>query len=215
MRSDGELVAAWGQGDLAAARELVERYYRSVLRFFDLRVGTAAEDLTQRTFLSCVESRDRLRDAESFRPFLFAIARGLLFNHLRTRRVEDNVFETGDITTAPAQGPTASRIVSRHEEQVLLLRAIQALPADVQDLLVLFYWESFKVAELADTFEVGVSTITTRLARARQALRDAIGTLPAQPQSRASLLHDLDAWIGSVPALEIAAQLRPAVPTGR
>lgn len=204
MRSDGELVEAWGGGDMVAARELVDRYYRPVFRFFDMRVGAAAEDLTQRTFLSCVESRERLRTAESFRPFLFAIARSLLFNHLRSRTVESNVFETGDITTAQDPGPTASRIVSRHEEQVLLLRAMQALDPDVQNLLVLFYWENLKVAELAEIFEAPVSTITTRLSRARKALHDTVQILPAQAASRQSLLHDLEAWIQSVPALDIA-----------
>jgi RNA polymerase sigma factor (sigma-70 family) len=207
VRTDGELVEAWGLGDEAAARELVDRYYRSVFRFFDLRVGPIAEELTQRTFLACVESRSRLRQTESFRPFLFAIARGLLFNHLRTRTVEtalfDADFETGDLTSAADPGPTVSRIVARFEEQVLLLRALQALDPDVQMLLVLFYWEDFEVSELAAVFGVGVSTITTRLSRARKALRQSIASLPALPQHRDALLQRLEAWIQSVAALAI------------
>jgi RNA polymerase sigma-70 factor (ECF subfamily) len=209
MRSDGDLVEAWGQGDHAAARELVDRYYRSVFRFFDVRVGAAAEDLTQRTFLQCVEHRARLRSADAFRPFLFAVARSLLFNHLRSKKVEAGVFETGDIGSAVDPGPTASRIVAQCQEQVLLLRAMQALDPDVQALLVLFYWEGLKVAELGEVFGVGVSTITTRLARARKALQDMVAGLPAVPAHRDSLLRDLEAWIGSVSALEIGATRRP------
>lgn len=203
MRSDGELVEAWGRGDQGAAQELVDRYYRSVFRFFDLRVGRAAEDLTQRTFLACVESRARLRQAESFRPFLFAIARSNLLNHLRSRTVESSVFETGDITSAPDPGPTASRIVARHEEQVLLLRAIQTLDVDAQLLLVLFYWEGLKTGEIAPVIGIPVSTVTTRLSRVRKGLRDTIARLPAVAQHRDSLLQDLDGWMQSVPGLEI------------
>ena len=203
MRSDGELVEAWGRGDAAAAQELVDRYYRSVFRFFDLRVGPAAEDLTQRTFLGCVESRERLRQADSFRPFLFAIARSLLLNHLRSRTVEANVFETGDVTSAQDPGPTVSRLVARYEEQVLLLRAIQTLDVDTQLLLVLFYWEGLKAVEISPVLGAPVSTITTRLSRARTALRDTIAALPAVPAHRDSLLRDLDAWIQSVPALPL------------
>ena len=209
MRTDGELVEAWGRGDQAAARELVDRYYRPVFRFFDVRVGPAAEDLTQRTFLACVEHRARLRQADSFRPFLFAIARGLLLNHLRSKTVESNVFETGDITTAPDPGPTASRIVAQCQEQVLLLRAMQALDPDVQILLVLFYWEGLKVADLGGVFGVPVSTVTTRLSRARKALRDTVATLPAVPADRDSLLRDLEAWMGSVSTLDVGAPTRP------
>ncbi len=212
MRTDAELLRDWGAGDRAAATELVERYYRSVFRFFDLRVSSAAEDLTQRTFLSCVESRDRLRQPDSFRPFLFAIARGLLLNHLRTRTVEANVFETGDISAALDPGPTASRIVSQYEEQILLLRALQTLEPDTQLLITLFYWEGLKTSEISTVLGVGVSTLTTRLSRARKALQDAILTMPALPQHRDALMTDLDRWISSVSALEIAGLPRPRTP---
>jgi RNA polymerase sigma factor (sigma-70 family) len=205
MPSDAELLEAWAAGDRQAATTLVDRYYRSVFRFFDLRVGWLAEDLTQRTFLACVESRSRLRQAASFRPFLFAIARSLLLNHLRTRTVESNVFETGDISTAADPGPTASRIVARYEEQTLLLRAIQTLDPDAQILLVMFYWEGLTTTEISEVLGVVVSTITTRLSRIRKALHDTIVAMPAVESHRASLLHDLDAWIGSVSALDVSA----------
>lgn len=204
MSSDADLLDAWARGDQQAAAMLVDRYYHSVFRFFDLRVGSAADDLTQRTFLACVESRDRLRHADSFRPFLFSIARAQMFNHLRTRTVEANVFETGDISSALDPGPTASRIVARFEEQTLLLRAIQTLDVDTQALLVLYYWEGLKTAEIASVLGAVPSTITTRLARARKALQDSIAAMPALAAHRDALLADLDAWIGSVTQLDIA-----------
>ncbi len=203
MRSDAELTEAWAHGDHGAAQELVDRYYASVLRFFDLRLGAAAADLTQRTFLACVESRHRLRQTGSFRPFLFGIARRVLLNHLRSRTVESNVFETGDVTTALDPGPTASRIVARHEEQELLLRAIQMLEVDTQVLLALFYWEEMKTAEIASVLEVPVSTVTTRLSRTRKSLGDTISRLPAIERHRASLIRDLDRWLTSVRTLSI------------
>ncbi|MFO0637089.1 MAG: sigma-70 family RNA polymerase sigma factor [Nannocystaceae bacterium] len=202
-RSDAELLAAWGLGDRVAATELVDRYYRSVLRFFDLRVGGAAEDLTQRTFLACVEGRERLREAESFRPFLFGIARRLLLNHLRTRVVESNVFDDGDVSSATDPTPTASRIVAGFEQQTLLLRAMQVLDVEAQMLLVLFYWEGLKTSEISEVLGAPVSTVTTRLSRTRKALHDAIAALPAVPGSRDSLLADLDAWLGSVRGLAL------------
>lgn len=205
MSTDAQLLEAWEAGDRQAATELTRRYYHSVLRFFDLRVPAAAEDLTQRTFLACLESRSRLRSAESFRPFLFAIARRLLLNHLRTRTVEDNVFETGDVSTALDAGPTASRIVASYEQQTLLLRAIQALDVEAQMLLVLYYWEELRVAEIAEVVGALPSTLTTRLARTRKALQDAIAGLPAQDAHRSSLLQDLDAWLESMRGLQIAA----------
>lgn len=204
--SDAALLEAWERGDQQAAAQLVDRYYQGVLRFFDLRVGAQAEDLTQRTFLACVEARARLRQADSFRPFLFGIARRLLLNHIRSRTVEDNVFETGDISGALDPGPTASRIVATHEQQTLLLRAIQCLDVEAQMLLVLYYWEGLRTAEIGEVLGAPASTITTRLARTRKALHDTIAGLPAVAAHRDSLLGDLDAWLSSMRALDVGGR---------
>jgi RNA polymerase sigma-70 factor (ECF subfamily) len=201
--SDAALLEAWERGDQHAAAQLVDRYYHSVLRFFDLGVGAQAEDLTQRTFLACVESRARLRQADSFRPCLFGIARRLLLNHIRSRTVEDNVFETGDVSGAIDPGPTASRIVATYEQQTLLLRAIQCLDVEAQMLLVLYYWEGLRTAEIGEVLGAPASTITTRLARTRKALHDTIARLPAVAAHRESLLGDLDAWLSSMRALDV------------
>ena len=201
--TDDELLEAWRGGDEAAAETLMRRHFAAIYRFFRHKLPEEVEEATQRTFLGCVESRTRLQQSHSFRAFLFSIARNLLFNHLRSHAVESNLFETGDVGATPDLGPTASRIVARHEEQVLLLRAMQALETDTQLLLVLFYWEGLKAVEISVVIGAPVSTVTTRLSRARKALHDTILALPAVDAHRSSLLHDLDAWFQSLPALDI------------
>ena len=48
-------------------------------------LGEGTDDLVQRTFLVCVEGRDRLRDDASFRSWLFGIAHNLLRKHFDAR----------------------------------------------------------------------------------------------------------------------------------
>ena len=58
---DHELLRAWQTGDDRAGEQLFRRHYQLILRFFHNKAGTQAHDLVQRTFLACLEARDRIR----------------------------------------------------------------------------------------------------------------------------------------------------------
>ena len=194
---DFALLRAWRQGDEAAANELSTRHYASVLRFFEVKASNLAEDLTQRTFLACVEALDRVASTSSFRAYLFGIARNQLLMHLRkqTRRDELSRFDT---PATPSMKTSVSMLVARHEEQLLLVRALVELPTEHQMLLQLYYWDGLTTTEIAVVFGIPASTVAGRLSRARQLLGEQITALPAAPASRASLMADLERWTRSV-----------------
>jgi RNA polymerase sigma-70 factor (ECF subfamily) len=196
MCSDGDLLLRWIAGDAAAGDELSRRYYWSVHRFFELKAPYLAEDLTQQTFLACVQARDRYLQLGSFRAFLFGIARRQLLRHLRSRHTQERLMDFGD-HDAPGSGPTPSGLVAGHEEQRLLLRAISQLPIYLQMTLQLHYWEGLKSHEIGGALGIPTSTVTSRLALARAYIRKQVGTHPRQ-RARESLLSDLDGWAASL-----------------
>lgn len=83
MNDDVELLDAWKGGDRRAGAALFERHYPAVLRLFHNKAGEQGKDLIQRTFLRCLEARDRILPGSSFRSFLFGIARNVLLEHFR------------------------------------------------------------------------------------------------------------------------------------
>jgi RNA polymerase sigma factor (sigma-70 family) len=190
-----ELLYAWRGGDRRAGDELVRVYYPQVLGFFRLRVPEAADDLTQRTFLACTEGRDRV-EGSSFRGYVFGAARKLLYKHLESTQRDSRL--------AAFRGPqpqsllTPSRVVALRQEHWLLLRALERLPLEQQVLLALHYVHALLVREIADAMDVPVSTVTTRLARARQALKHEVDTLKAPSRVREALSADLEAWTRSL-----------------
>lgn len=192
--SDFDLLAAWRAGDAMAADALVRRHYGSVLRFFEMR-SRLAEDLTQRTFLACVEGRERFRGDASFRTYLFAIARRLLLRHLAEEGSADRL---SSFSGGPAAGTSVSVVVARKQEQRLLLAALASLPEDVQTLLVLHYWEGMRSREIGEIVEAPTSTVTTRLQRAREALRQRVERLGARQKAGEAVLSDLDGWTRSL-----------------
>jgi DNA-directed RNA polymerase specialized sigma24 family protein len=87
-----------------------------------------------------------------------------------------------------------SRIVGVRQEHWLLLRALDELSPDVQQLIALFYVEELRVREIAYVLGLSTTAVTTRLSRAREILRDKVASLPAPAKVQASVLSDLEAW---------------------
>ncbi len=88
MSTDADLLASWQAGDRQAGKQLFERYFRVINRFFRSKVGDDAQDLVQKTFLGCLESVERYRGDTSFRSWLFAVAYKQLCKHYRSRGSE-------------------------------------------------------------------------------------------------------------------------------
>ena len=75
MSDDLDLLEAWRAGDKEAAGTLLRRHFSRVFQFFRSKLDDHVDDLTQRTFMACVEARERLRPEVSFRAYLLGIAR--------------------------------------------------------------------------------------------------------------------------------------------
>lgn len=176
---DSELLERWRAGDRSSGEALIAKHYRSVLRFFELNASWAAEDLTQRTFMACIEGAAAVRDAEAFRAYLFGVARRQLAQHQRqlSRTKALRRFDA----TPQAGSAQLTTLLARSREQVLALRALATLPRRVQTLLVLHYWDGVGIGELATNERVPTSTIRTRLARARDLMRTRLGELDVTP----------------------------------
>jgi RNA polymerase sigma-70 factor (ECF subfamily) len=172
--SDLELLRAWREGAAVAGNELVERYFGGVFRFFRGKVPLHADELTQQTFLACVEAKERFRDGSSFRAYLFGIARNKLIQHFehRGRSVQASALSRVSIADL---SPSPSRLLARDEERTRILAALQDLPVDHQIVIELVYWEHMPLREVADVLEVAEGTVKSRLARARASLAKALG----------------------------------------
>ena len=165
-----ELLGRWREGDAPAANALFERYFDRLFRFFATKVDRGVEDLVQETFLACVNTRDRLTPAASFRGLVFGIARRLLYKKWRDENHGAKAIDFG-LTSVADLGPTPSALAAQREEQRQLLRSLQQLPAELQIALELFYWENMSSAEIGEVLDLKAGTVRSRLRRARELLR--------------------------------------------
>jgi RNA polymerase sigma-70 factor (ECF subfamily) len=195
--TDFELLDAWKAGDAAAGNSLFERHFAAVCRFFRNKVDEGVDDLIQRTFLACVESRDRFRGESSFRTYLFTVARHELFAHLRRREREQARFDPLEHSVHDL-GPTPTGVVAQHRSQRLLLEALRRIPVDLQVALELFYWEDLPASELARVLELPEGTVRTRIRRGRQLVEAALREIAEGDPDLASTLAGLEDWARSL-----------------
>lgn len=206
---DRALLIQWRAGDAEAGRTLFDRNFRSLRRFFTNKVDEGVEDLIQSTMLKLVASGPRLAEVGNFRAYLFAIARHELFAALRARARAPDRFDSA-LQSAEAFSRSPGNIVARREENRLLLAALRKIPIDYQLVVELYYWEDLRTAELAEALELNPSTVTSRLARARELLLEQIAAAsPAEgPSGRTEV--ELAVWAAEARAeldgLEIAGE---------
>jgi RNA polymerase sigma-70 factor (ECF subfamily) len=145
-----------------------------------------------------VESRDAFRGTGGFRGYMFAIARNLLYQHLRrgeTRRVDVDF----DVDSLEDLVPSPSSILLVHEDHKRLVRALRRLPLALQVTLELYFVQRMRGEEIANALEVPAATVRSRIRRGLERLRMITEELASSPQTLRTTTTDLHRW---------AAQLR-------
>jgi RNA polymerase sigma factor (sigma-70 family) len=168
---DDDLAALerWRAGDARAGEALCARHFDEIYRFFDHKLAGEADDLTQQTFLACVQGREAFRGEASFRTYLFSIARNQLYTRLRklpkVEHVDLEVSSLNELVRSP------STQLREREALAAVRAALRGLAVEQQVLLELHYWHELDAAALAEVFAATPGAIRVRLLRARKALR--------------------------------------------
>lgn len=194
MADDGELLRAWRAGDADAGRELVERHFEAVFRFFRNKAGEDVEDLVQATFASCLGARHPLRGEATFRTYLFTVARHELYALWRKRRRDAGTVDIGSLSVEDL-APSPGTVLVERDARARLALALRSLPLDLQVALELYYWEDMSAPELAAVLGIPEGTVRSRLRRGREQLSLALARLSTEGAAPAPSENDLDAWV--------------------
>lgn len=174
-RSDAELLGAWRQGDKRAGDLLFHRHYPALFGFFANTASGNRDDLVQRTFLACVEGRDRIREDAAFRGYLLRVATRELYRSIRERvaaqRFDPSVSSLHDVDPSPS-----SLVVRRHQLQ-LLVEALRRIPLEFQVVLELYHLHGYSAPDVAEILEIPEGTVRSRVKRGLGHLAERVGEL--------------------------------------
>ena len=105
------------------------------------------------------------------RSWLLAIVRNTYYSWLRQRSVQPTLTEDGEIDDIDDAVPTPENLLLQNADRQLLKAALEDLPAEFREAIVLREMEGLSYKEIADIASVPIGTIMSRLARARKRLQ--------------------------------------------
>lgn len=152
--------------------ELIEHIPR-LRRYARALTGDAsrADDLVQDTLERALAKLDLWRPGSDLRAWLFMLMHNLFVNQVRASRPVQDVDELPD---TPVEGIQLHALAVRD-----LHNALQTLPAEQREVILLVGLEQFGYAEAASVLGVPPGTVMSRLARGRERLRQILEGEPA------------------------------------
>jgi RNA polymerase sigma-70 factor (ECF subfamily) len=168
MRTDEALYLDLLAGDMTAFDELYRRYERRLFGYILRLLGDhgEAEELFHEVFMAVLQERRTNRQLESFRAWIFQVARNLCSNRLRTRRRAAAALQAARALPAQAHasaaGDDAEQLLTRQEVPAALQRAIDRLPDQLGELYHLRA-SGLSYDEIAETLDVPLGTVKSRM----------------------------------------------------
>jgi RNA polymerase sigma-70 factor (ECF subfamily) len=175
-RSDEELVEACQAGEASAFDILVARWEDRIrgAAFRFLGSEEEARDVAQEAFLKAYRALSTFKREARFSSWLYQIATNLCRDRLRRRRTRATVSlealeETGPVMVETRPG-AHERLLERDLARAVR-RAIDTLPEEQREVVILKEYQELTFLEIAHTLDVPVSTVKTRLYRGLDQLR--------------------------------------------
>jgi RNA polymerase sigma-70 factor, ECF subfamily len=165
---DYELIEAFQNGDEFAFVGIYNRYKGAVYAFClkMLNDSEQAQDCMQETYLRVYENRNRLLKRESFKSWLFTIARNQCLNRIRRNR--KHVAFNDDVGSTCLSSDTP---VTRMEktDQIRFVRCyLDRLKLEYREVLILREYQNLSYEEIAAVTRSSISSVKSRLFKARK-----------------------------------------------
>jgi RNA polymerase sigma-70 factor (ECF subfamily) len=178
--SDESLIAQYARGDTAAFDLLYRRHEMRTWRYLHraIRDKAIAEELLQEVWFAVARDALRYVPTARFTTWLFTIAHNRLIDLIRARRQHVSLDSMGydaeplltQLTADPSTGPLAAAIAQ--DEAALLSQALDRLPAEQREALLLQLEGDLSTEEIAAIMESSFETTKSRLRYARTKLRE-------------------------------------------
>ena len=204
--SDEDLMRRTQLGDKAAFSILYERYSTSVLSYLYRMLGNLedVESIGQEVFLRAFRFAPTYRYPQKLSTWLFTITRNLAINSSRRRKrspvrnITELNLEGVDLSGDPYQVATrATDDVEKQEEIARVLKALDGLPTDQKEVIVLGIFQDLSYAQMEEI--TGTKAVTLR-SRMFHGLKKLAGMIGAGTPAPAPLPPERDSSNGKEPA---------------
>ena len=169
------------QGGRVATSEKLGRFEQTVLPHMDAAYSLArwltrndhdAEDVVQEAVLRAFRFFDGFHGTEP-RQWLLKIVRNTFYTWYGKNKTQAQMEHLGDeALEVPGNEIALEEVLVRDHGRKALMSAIESLPLEFREVLLLREFEGYSYKEIADLIEAPIGTVMSRLSRARQSLKN-------------------------------------------
>ena len=167
--TDEQLIHWVADGDPSVLATLFERHHRGVYQYFMqmLKHRALCEDLVQDVFLKVLRKAGSFRGDGSFKGWLYNIARNVALDEIRKNRRRGTDSLDDDATHEQlTDHRSAEQVASGRQKIGLVMQALSALPAAVQEVIWLGRFEFDNYEELGQALNCNAGAARVRMHRA-------------------------------------------------
>lgn len=170
-----ELVRRAKNGDSCAFDRLVtayqERVYFTVIRI--VLTHEDARDVVQESFIKAYRNLKSFKEGYRFYTWLYRISVNTALNHIQNRKKCETSLDklTEEKRFDPAMDVEVDEAYERSEMLQSVKTALKVVPHDMRAVFILRVYEGMKYQEIAETLELSIGTVMSRLHRARGILK--------------------------------------------
>src|SRR5689334_10231592 len=188
--SDEDLMRRTQEGDKQAYALLYERYSSAVLSYLYRMLGNVedVESIGQEVFLRAFRFAATYRYPEKLSTWLFTITRNLAINNARRRKrspvrnITELNLEGVDVSGDPYQVATqATDDLEKREEIARVLTALEDLPTDQKEVIVLGVFQDLSYAQMEEITGTKAVTLRSRMFHGLKRLTKMLGGEPKKP----------------------------------
>ena len=153
--------------------DLMEQYGEQVkkLAYSYVRNWPIAEDVAQEVFISVYKNLHRFRGDASYKSWIYKIAINKSKDALKTRFLRPDKLFKKLKTLGIAEEQSAEDWAMVRDEDRALSQMVLDLPLKYREVIILYYYEGLKLEEITAYTKLNLSTVKTRLRRAKGLLR--------------------------------------------
>jgi RNA polymerase sigma-70 factor (ECF subfamily) len=177
--SDDQIIERTLAGETDAFGLLVQRWERPIYGLSLRMLGRDedARDVCQETFLAAFRNLSKFRGDAKFSSWIYRIALNACHSKLRKQGAViehslDNEDEDGRKYELPdLDAESVADRLHRGERAVMVRKALQALPAEMRQVIIMKEYHEMTFAEIAEVMQIPVSTVKSRLYTGLQQMR--------------------------------------------
>ena len=167
--------------DPAVLDQLIELYQFRLFRYL-LHLTShreRAEDFFQETWIRVLERGYQYDGKSKFESWLFTIARNLVIDWQRQKKMQslDTLTDPGQeqpLQVADTRSPSPLNAVMSEEQDSFVRASLEQISLIYREVVVLRFHEELQIEEIAQVMQLPISTVKTRLYRGLEAMRVAM-----------------------------------------